>query len=435
MRVATFKKGPDYIDPKWLHHASNRECWNLDFFTMGHEEIKTCFDLHRRNADVTIIEGNKGLYDGLDVEGSDSNAALVSELNVPVVLVIDVVGITRGIASLLKGYVSFDPDVKIVGVILNRVASPRQEGKLRAAIERYTSLPVIGAIGRDPALSIDERHLGLVPENEESEATDKVDRISDVIEKSVDLDQLLELTSAEIHPEFNPVLKSNSDDRTLGRLTAGPLKIGIARDRAFGFYYPDDIAAFESAGVELVPFDTLSGQCLPEVDGLFIGGGFPECFIGDLAANKTMRSEIKMFIESGGPAYAECGGIMYLSCSISRRDQSGPMVGVIPAHTKVLDRPVGRGYVQLRVRSDHPWTAVRENAGSLIPAHEFHHSSLEPVDADWPTAFTVERGHGLDGGRDGIHIYNLLAGYAHQRHVQANPWVDAFVDFVHEHRK
>lgn len=435
LRVATFKKGPDYIDPKWLHHASNRECWNLDFFTMGHEEIKTCFDLHRRNTDVTIIEGNKGLYDGLDVEGSDCNAALVSKLNIPVVLVIDVVGITRGIAPLLKGYVSFDPEVKIVGVILNRVASPRQEGKLRAAIERYTSLPVIGVIGRDPVLSIDERHLGLVPENEASEATVKIDQISDVIEKSVDLDQLLELTSAEIGPDPNPVLKSNSDDLTVRRLTARSLKIGIARDRAFGFYYPDDMAAFESAGAELVPFDTLSDQYLPDVDGIFIGGGFPECFIEDLAANKTMRSEIKMFIESGGPAYAECGGLMYLSCSISWRDQSGPMVGVIPAHTKVLNRPVGRGYMQLRIRSDHPWTATGENARSLIPAHEFHHSLLEPVDANWSTAFTVERGHGLDGSRDGIHIHNLLAGYAHQRHVQANPWVDAFVDFVHEHRK
>ena len=322
-----------------------------------------------------------------------------------------------------------------MGVILNRVASPRQEGKLRAAIERYTSLPVIGVIGRDPVLSIDERHLGLVPENEASEATVKIDQISDVIEKSVDLDQLLELTSAEIGPDPNPVLKSNSDDLTVRRLTARPLKIGIARDRAFGFYYPDDMAAFESAGAELVPFDTLSDQYLPDVDGIFIGGGFPECFIEDLAANKTMRSEIKMFIESGGPAYAECGGLMYLSCSISWRDQSGPMVGVIPAHTKVLNRPVGRGYMQLRIRSDHPWTATGENARSLIPAHEFHHSLLEPVDANWSTAFTVERGHGLDGSRDGIHIHNLLAGYAHQRHVQANPWVDAFVDFVHEHRK
>ncbi len=256
LRVATFKKGPDYIDPKWLHHASDRECWNLDFFTMGHEEIKTCFDLHRRNSDVAIIEGNKGLYDGLDVEGSDCNAALVSKLDVPVVLVIDVVGITRGIAPLLKGYVSFDPDVKIVGVILNRVASPRQEAKLRAAIERYTRLPVIGVIGRDPALNIDERHLGLVPENEESEATVKIDQISDVIENSVDLDQLLELTSAEISQDVNPVLKGKSDDLTVGRLAARPLKIGIARDREFIIYYPDDSASFDTTGVEIDPTES-----------------------------------------------------------------------------------------------------------------------------------------------------------------------------------
>ena len=197
MRVAAFKKGPDYIDPAWLTKASGNSCWNLDFFTMNQEEILTCFKAQRQGADVTVVEGNKGLFDGLDVEGSDSNAALAVTLGLPVLLVIDVTGITRGIAPLLAGYTEFDPEVRIAGVILNRVAGPRQESKLRAAIERYSDLPVLGAIGRDPRLVIEERHLGLVPGNEDSEAFARIEKIADVIEATVDLDAVLALTGRQ----------------------------------------------------------------------------------------------------------------------------------------------------------------------------------------------------------------------------------------------
>ena len=426
MHVASFKKGPDYIDPAWLARASGRPCWNLDFFTMGHDEIHACFEEHRQDADVTVVEGNKGLFDGLDVEGSDSNAALAVKLGLPVVLVIDVTGITRGIAPLLAGYTGFDPDVDIVGVILNRVAGPRQESKLRAAIERYSDLPVLGAIGRVPGLGIEERHLGLVPGNEDPDALARIGQIADVVEAQVDLDAVLTLTA---HRQ-DSVLTCSAMPAALPSDRDRPVRIGIARDRAFGFYYPDDLTAFKQAGAELIPFDTLEDKRLPQLDGLFIGGGFPECFLEPLSGNTGLREEIKAFIEDGGPTYAECGGLMYLSRSIAWQDKKLPMVGVIPGDARMWERPVGRGYMRFRATPDHPWPDVRATAGLMYNVHEFHYSSLEGIDSRWATAYSVQRGHGLDGARDGIHLHNLLATYAHQRHVAANPWVNAFVNFV-----
>ena len=426
MRVAAFKKGPDYIDPAWLTKASGGSCWNLDFFTMNQEEILACFEAHRQGADVTVVEGNKGLFDGLDVEGSDCNAALAVMLGLPVLLVIDVTGITRGIAPLLAGYTKFDPDVRIAGVILNRVAGSRQESKLRAAVERYSDLPVLGAIGRDPRLVIEERHLGLVPGNEDPGAVARIDKIADVIEATVDLDTVLSLTGRRQDPE--PVAMSAPVKRSTEK--GDPVRIGIARDRAFGFYYPDDLEAFENAGAELVPFNTLEDKRLPQVEGLFIGGGFPECFLEELSANVSLRSDIRSFIENGGPGYAECGGLMYLSRSIAWQGSEFPMVGVIAGDTKVSHRPVGRGYMRFRAMPNHPWPQVRAVSGRIYNVHEFHHSSLEIIDAPLTTVYSVERGHGLDGIRDGICVHNLLATYAHQRHVAANPWVNAFVDFV-----
>ena len=426
MRVAAFKKGPDYIDPAWLTKASGGPCWNLDFFTMSQEEILACFEVHRQGAEVTVVEGNKGLFDGLDVKGSDSNAALAVALDLPVLLVIDVTGITRGIAPLLAGYTGFDPDVRIAGVILNRVAGPRQESKLRAAIECYSDLPVLGAIGRDPRLVIEERHLGLVPGNEDPEASARIEKIADVIEATVDLDAVLALTGRRQKPEsvaISAPAKRAADKRD-------PVRIGIARDRAFGFYYPDDLDAFENAGAELVPFNTLEDEGLPQVEGLFIGGGFPEYFLEELSANVSLREDIRAFIENGGPGYAECGGLMYLSRSIAWQGSEFPMVGVIAGDTKVSNRPVGRGYMRLRAMPNHPWPQVQAASGRTYNVHEFHYSSLEMIDSPLTTVYSVDRGHGLDGTRDGIRVHNLLATYAHQRHVAANPWVNAFVDFV-----
>ena len=267
---------------------------------MENDEINACFDQARQGADVVLVEGTKGLHDGVDVNGKDSNAALAHQLGLPVVLVLDARGITRGIAPLLQGTASFDTTIQIAGVILNFVAGERHEQKLRAALSRYTDIPVLGAIRHDPGMVIGERHLGLVTVSEHTYGQAQVDRMAQLVEQQVDIPELLRRTVITEIPPRSVVTPSPT------QLTAN-VRIAIAKDAAFGFYYPDDLAAFVRAGAELVPFDTLNDARLPEVDGLFIGGGFPESFISTLAANQTLQRDIRDFIENGGPSYAECG--------------------------------------------------------------------------------------------------------------------------------
>ena len=263
VNVQPFKKGPDYIDPMWLGQAAGRPCHNLDFYTMSPDEILTSVGHYAQHAGLALIEGNKGLYDGLDLDGSNSNAALAKLLKTPVILVLDARGMTRGIAPLILGYQDFDANISIAGVILNQLGGSRHEAKLRAVIEHYTDVPVLGGVHRDPALLIDERHLGLIPSNETTAATMLIDQIRTRIADQVDIDRLLSLAGST-PLDFSPPSQE---------VTAGdPVRIAIARDGAFGFYYPDDLDAMEHAGATLVPFSTLQDSCLPAVEGLFIGG-------------------------------------------------------------------------------------------------------------------------------------------------------------------
>lgn len=422
LRLQPFKKGPDYIDPLWHKAASGRPCWNLDFYSMSRPEMLALAARESESADLSLIEGNKGLFDGMDTDGSDDTAALAKLLKAPVVLVIDCRGTTRGIAPLLKGYLDFDQDLDIGGVILNQVAGPRHESKLKAAIARYLPcLPVLGAIPRDRELEVTERHLGLVPANEQTDASEMISMLSASVEKHVDLDQLL------------AVAKRAQDLPKPAALPAKPkpdLRIAIARDSAFGFYYPDDLLAFEQNGAELVPFDTMRDSHLPKtIDGLFIGGGFPETHLRSLSANHVLRSEIKAALKAGLPCHAECGGLMYLAQSIRYQGQQADMVGFIKAKVAMQERPVGRGYVRLIDSGKGPWTAISEN-GQSFAAHEFHHSHLEDLKGPQTYAFKVERGVGIQDGHDGLVIGNTVACYAHLRSLAGTPWVARFLDFV-----
>ncbi|HEX9625753.1 MAG TPA: cobyrinate a,c-diamide synthase [Acidiferrobacterales bacterium] len=447
--VQPFKKGPDYIDPMWLTLAAGRSCHNLDFYLQGHDEILRGFARHAHGAGISLIEGNKGLYDGLDLDGSNSNAALARLLHAPVILVIDARGMTRGIAPLILGYQAFDPAIRIAGVILNQLGGSRHERKLRAVIEHYTDVPVLGAVHHDERLAIVERHLGLMPSNEASRANAKIDAIAGLIAGQVDLDRVLAIAAAAGELAGTGAAKEDAltpkdaltpfplpkGEGAKEALTPSPLprgegglvKIGIARDAAFAFYYPDDLEALRAHGAELVAFDTLRDAHLPPVDGLFIGGGFPEVHIEALAANAGLRGEIRTAIEAGMPVYAECGGLMYLSRSLRWGERHGEMVGAIPADTVMHDRPQGRGYVRLRETGAGPWPG---NAPDEIRAHEFHYSSLENLDPGLSYAYEVLRGSGIDGRRDGIVYKNVLACYAHLRDLERHPWTARFVDFV-----
>jgi cobyrinic acid a,c-diamide synthase len=430
--VQPFKKGPDYIDPLWLSVAAGRPCYNLDFFLSPDAELQAEFARHGHDAEVCLVEGNKGLYDGLDLHGSNSNAALARLLDLPVVLVLDARGMTRGIAPLILGYQAFDRNIRIAGVILNRLGGRRHEAKLRAVIEHYTDVQVIGAVQEDAELALVERHLGLMPVNETAEAERHIAAIGERIAAQVDLDRLLAISHTDL-PLAPPVAQWRSTEK--------PVRIAIARDAAFGFYYADDLAALTAAGAQTVFFDTLHDSALPPCDGLLIGGGFPECFLDQLEANSPMRTDIRRAIEAGLPTYAECGGLMYLARSIHWKGRSAAMVGVIPGDIRMHDKPVGRGYVILEPNASHPWRGTDKTAGTAhapdpaadsatLHAHEFHYSSLCDLPADTRYAYAVRRGYGVDGRHDGVLVHRLLASYTHLRATSRCDWPAKFVGHV-----
>ncbi len=419
LKVQTFKKGPDYIDPAWLQQASGNPCYNLDFNTMSDDEIHSCFSSRASGADFSLIETNKGLFDGVDLLGSDANAQLAKMLKSPIVLVIDTVGMTRGIAPLLHGYVNFDPDIKIAGVILNQTGGPRHEEKLRAAVEHYTDLKVLGAIGRNDDLEMGERHLGLITPDDYKTCLPLIDRLADAIADGVDLAAIMEVARGS---KYEPIA-----DVPLIREKPKDVRIGVVRDAAFGFYYPDDLEALAKAGAELVLFNCITDRHMPQIDGLFIGGGFPETHMRELADNETMKQEIRQAISNGLPTYAECGGMMYLCEKIIWKDEEAEMVGIIPGEAVMQTRPQGRGYASLLPLKDYPWPDRPDNAQ---PVHEFHYAGLRNLPNDMKYAYQVKRGYGIDGEHDGIIINNMLAGFCHFRHSNANQWAERFVEFV-----
>ncbi len=415
--VQLFKKGPDYIDPLWLEQASGRPVYNLDFNTQAPDEMKGLFAARQSRSGVNIIEGNKGLHDGVDTAGSDSTAALALLLESPVILVVDTSGMTRGIAPLLLGYEAFDRRVNIAGVVLNQVAGSRQEQKLCAAIETYTDMPVLGALPRAPAVIVKERHLGLTTPGDAAGPQERIAEIRHIISAGVDIEAVTAIArnAPRLAPIGLPVMRKDPADVT----------IAVARDAAFCFYYPDDLDALERAGARLAYFSPLHDKRLPQADGLLIGGGFPETHIDALQANAPMRREIGAAIAAGMPVHAECGGLMYLARSIAHDGQKGEMVGAIGADAVMHRRPQGRGLVVLESTSPGPKVSVN--------AHEFHYARLENFDAEPHYAWQVMRGTGIDGRHDGIMVNNAMASFSHFRDTSRHHWAREFVAFVRAH--
>ncbi|WMP17991.1 cobyrinate a,c-diamide synthase [Thiothrix lacustris] len=428
--VQPFKKGPDYIDPLWLGAASGRACHNLDFNTMTPDEIIQTVQRYSLNADIALIEANKGLYDGMALDGSDSNAAIAKLTRSPVVLVVDTRGMTRGIAPMLLGYQAFDRDINIAGIIFNRVGGARHAAKLRESVEYHTDINVLGAVQNNPEMEIEERHLGLMPSNESGEAEAQIARIRDLVAEQVDLDLLRGIAATAEEGVCNTPLRSEGRGVLHTPSSHSPLRIGICRDPAFGFYYPGDLEALQQAGAELVPVNTLTDTALPNIDGLFIGGGFPETHMQQLAANVAMRESIRTAIDNGLPTYAECGGLMYLSRSLVWNGQQAAMVGIIPGDAVMHPKPQGRGYVKLQETADMPWPGG--NMTHTINAHEFHYSRLENLTATGKFAYRMQRGTGIDGQHDGWIYRHLLASYTHMRDTSQFHWAQRFVAFIRQ---
>jgi cobyrinic acid a,c-diamide synthase len=335
---------------------------------------------------------------------------------------------TRGIAPLILGYQAFDKNIDIRGVILNKLGGSRHESKLRDVIEHYTDVRVIGAVHQDARFNIEERHLGLVPGHEDNAASAKIVHLREAVQEQVDLDALIEI-ARDVPPlptSTQPIIQPTNSD------IPPDVRIGVVKNAAFGFYYPDDLEALANAGATLVDIDNITDSALTDIDGLFIGGGFPETHMQALEANHNFREQLKQAIDDGLPVYAECGGLMYLARSISWKNERHEMVGAIEGDIVMEERPQGRGYAQLQENPQSLWSSP---SGNVIPCHEFHYSRFINLDKNARFAFRVLRGTGIDGVNDGYIRNNMLACYIHQRNTRKNHWAQRFVAFVRQTRK
>ena len=431
--IAPFKKGPDYIDTGWLALAAGRPCYNLDTFLLETPQILQSFIAHTRKDDIAVIEGNRGLYDGIDLAGSTSTAELAKLLKTPVLLCVDCTKITRTMAAVISGLIQFDPDVMIKGVVLNRVAGSRHESNLRDNIEHYCGIPVLGAIPKLQTQIFPERHMGLVPTPEHEWAGESIDTAAQIAGEHIDLDAIYELMQDlpplnHISSSQQPAASSRQphvNDKIQVSGT-GPIKpkIGIIKDSAFQFYYPENIDALKAAGAETVMINAMADKTLPELDALYIGGGFPETHARELAENKSFRKELKAMAENGLPIYAECGGLMYLGEELVLDKKSYPMVGVLPLTFDFYTRPQGHGYTVVTVENQNPYYDL----GDEIRGHEFHYSRVLHWRGDEKDlVFRMQRGVGITDDKDGICYKNVLATYTHIHALGTPHWARALV--------
>jgi cobyrinic acid a,c-diamide synthase len=452
--IAPFKKGPDYIDAGWLALAAGRPCYNLDSFLLDEDQNLQSFLSHSTDCDISVIEGNRGLYDGIDLEGSTSTAELAKLIKCPVVLCVDCTKITRTMAAVVAGCIQFDAEVSINGVILNRVANARHEKKLRDTIEHYCNIPVLGAIPKLGEQHFPERHLGLVPTPEHDWAKDSIDAAIGIAQEHLDLDAIVKIAQeapalnveggrrkAEIK-ELSSENQSNYRESRIQQRVSGierteisgrqpatldlrhKTRIGVIKDSAFQFYYPENIDALADEGAAVIFVSPLKDEELPELDGLYIGGGFPETHAQQLADNTVFRTRLKALVEDGFPVYAECGGLMYLGESLVLEGNTYPMAGILPLTFEFFKRPQGHGYTLFKVELENPYFDV----GSEIRGHEFHYSRV----SHWTgnkneLIFHMQRGVGIAKDRDGILYKNVLATYTHLHAVGTPQWARALV--------
>ncbi len=417
-QVAVFKKGPDYIDAGWLSLAAGSPCFNLDPYLMDEGPMLRSFVDHGRMADCILVEGNRGLFDGVSAHGEYSTAELARTLNLPVLLVVDCTKTTRTVAALVLGCRTLDPDLEIAGVVLNRIGSTRHEQVVREAVEKYAGVPVIGVIRRMKKDIFPMRHLGVTPFQEYDGAADAIGELAATAENCLELAEVEAMMRSPLLP---PMVEVACDDIS----GQDKVRIGVIQDAAFQFYYPENLLALARAGAEIVEVNSLTAPELPELDGLYIGGGFPETSARLLADNVSFRRSIKEKVEEGLPVYAECGGLIYLGKEIVLADGAHSLVGIFPVSFTLEQRPQAHGYTVLTATAANPYYGE----GTQIRGHEFRYSKV----ADWPgdgddLGFTMDRGVGFSHGGDGLIYKNVLALYTHIHAVATPEWSVALVD-------
>ncbi|HNX38940.1 MAG TPA: Ni-sirohydrochlorin a,c-diamide synthase [Methanothrix sp.] len=404
LAVQPYKVAMDYIDPSYHTWITGRSCRNLDGYLMTAAAVREVYAHAAQGADICVIEGVRGLYEGYDGD-LGSTAQIAKQLKTPVIFVVDARSITRSAAALVKGYMDFDPQVQFKGVILNKVGSDRHAEKAIREIERYAGVEVVGVIRRNEDMHLAMRHLGLVPvlegKTRHEGFKERVDRIRQIVEEGLNLDRILELAGqAEPLGEVPADLYKESSS---GR----GIKIGVAQDEAFNFYYRDNLEMIELCGAEVVPFSPVHDPSLPEVDGIYIGGGYPELYARELSENTGMIKALRRAHETDKPIFAECGGLMYLAREIEWDKERQEMVGLVPGLSRRGSRRIV-SYVHGRLEKD----CAIGPAGAAIMGHEFHHSEMV-MDENVNYAIRLERGTGIKGGWDGMCEGNLVASYTH----------------------
>ena len=399
-KVQPFKCGPDYIDPAFHNIASGQLSRNLDGWMMGTEQVKKSFAAASTGKDCAVVEGVMGLFDSSrpgTLEGSTAEISLIAGL--PVVLVVNARGMAGSIAAMVKGYAEFHPELKVIGVIANKVGSDSHAKILKEALASAEMPPLLGYLKRNDKWILPERHLGLVPFTENKKTQEWFDALASEAEKYFEIDKILDL-SRIIHPTIPEVEKSA---KTGARLA-------LARDKAFHFYYEDNLDMLRENGVELIEFSPLRDQSLPEnIGGIYIGGGFPECFAGELESNQTMRKAIREFADRGGIVYAECGGFMYLAEKLIMDGQSYEMCGVVSAGIDMCKRLRSLGYREVKTSRD----SFFGSAGTVMRGHEFHWSSETFTEKQHPAFhFRTATQNGYPG-KCGYINNNVLASYIH----------------------
>ncbi|MFH0783419.1 MAG: cobyrinate a,c-diamide synthase [Pseudomonadota bacterium] len=415
-KVVPFKKGPDYIDAGWLQLAAGRKCYNLDPYLMTQAAIINSFTRRSAKAERVIVEGNRGLFDGVNADGGYSTADLALTLKLPIVLVVDCTKTTRTVAALVLGCQKFDERLDIRGVILNQIATDRQRLLITEAVEKYTGIPVLGAVPRLKRDIFPMRHLGMIPHQEYGNSGEALSYLVELVESNIDLDRLEQLMAplADV-----PAVVGGG-----GAAVVPLVRIGILQDAAFQFYYSENLEALERAGAELVYINAMQDEELPDIDGLYIGGGFPETGARELAANRGFRASIKKAADQGLPIYAECGGLIYLGTSIVLDGEEFPLAGVFPVRFAMSKKPQAHGYTTFRVDKANAFYHV----GEQVKGHEFRYSRiLEWRGSDEQLVLQMERGTGFINGRDGLVHKNVLALYTHV-HAEGTPeWAGRFV--------
>jgi cobyrinic acid a,c-diamide synthase len=414
LKVQPFKCGPDFIDPTLHTMVTGRVSRNLDLQMAGPSFCCASFFQNIEGMDVAVIEGVMGLYDG----GRASSAALSRALALPVVLVIDVRSAAESVAAVLKGFEMYDREVRISGVIFNRVGSGRHRELIRDAVTKNCSSEILGFFPRDAEFTIPERHLGLHMGEESPLQEEQIGNLARAIEEHIDIDRLLKLSK---------VTMTDSHKKTAGQPVAQRVRLAVARDQAFCFYYQDNFDLFKQAGIDLVFFSPLQDTLLPEdIDGIYIGGGYPELYARQLSGNEEMRRRINDWVDCGRALYCECGGFMYLATElIDLQNTHFAMAGVFPASIVMKDRLSRLGYKEVTLTRDCLFGEV----GDRLFGHEFHYSTIQEIDSSISTVYQLQ-----DGRKEGYIVKNALGGYVHLHFGQSAKAVESFYNFLRKGR-